>query len=179
MVGEHNWSRLRQGKGDQFGGQLGETLWVLWSDSRVDTVDGVGDDVSRKVFPTLIVESEGDGRLGMCCHSPVPLVVAYLASVESVDAVVLILRDMVLITADGERAVLDAIGVPTHNSTEEGVDCLCIIQVGLRVIIANDNILLLAIAIRDHQRYQSSSIGNQLGSDVLRADGVDLEGICS
>lgn len=179
VVREHDGSRLRQGKGDQFGGQLRETLWVLRSDSRVDTVHGVGDDVSGEVLPALIEESKGDGRLGVCCDSPVPLVVAHLASVESISAVVLILRHMVLIRADGERAVLDAIGVPTHNSTEEGVDCLCVIQVGLRIIVANDDILLLAIAIRDHQRYQPCSIWNQLGSDVFRADGVDLEGICS
>lgn len=52
---------------------------------------------------------------------------------------------------------------------------LGVLKILLGVVVAYDDILEVAVAVRDEERSQACSIGDELGCDVLCADGVELE----
>lgn len=52
-----------------------------------------------------------------------------------------------------------------------------ILEILLGVVVAYDNILEVAVAVRDEERSQACSIGDELGCDVFCADSVELERI--
>jgi hypothetical protein len=56
----------------------------------------------------VVVERKGDAVASDTCDCPVLLVIAYEATMESIDAVVLVLRDVRGLAIDCERAILDS-----------------------------------------------------------------------
>lgn len=96
---------------------------------------------------------------------------------ESVGAVVFIGWNVVLVAVQRKGAVLDAVRVAADHGAEVGVRGLGVVQVLPRVVIAHDDVLQLAVAVRDQQRGQSRAVGDHGGGDVFGADGVGLEGI--
>ena len=94
---------------------------------------------------------------------------------ERVQTIILILRDVVGGVVNRERAVLDPVRVTSDDRAEERAIGLAVVEVLLGVIVANQDILLLAVAIGDQDGGQTRAIGDQLRGDVLRLDGVGLE----
>lgn len=107
---------------------------------------------------------------------PIALVVAHETSVESVQAI-LVLGHFHLLPIYSEGTILDAIRVPTHDSTEIRMGGFSIIQVVARVIVAHHHILSVAIAIRHQHRGQPRAIRYQGCRNILRTDFVGLKQI--
>lgn len=94
---------------------------------------------------------------------------------ERVQTIILILRDVVGVVVNRERAVLDSVRVTSDDRAEERAIGLAVVEVLLGVIVANQDILLLAVAIGDQDGGQTRAIGDQLRGDILRLDSVGLE----
>ena len=174
VVGQHDWSFLGQGQRNQFCGELGQTLGVVRCTFVVDTEHGMSDHIAWEALLGFVHQGKGDGGLRMVRDSPIALVIANVASVEGVDAI-LTFRDIVLLPIKSESTILNTVGIAADNSTEEGVVCLSIVQILFGVIVAHGDILHVAISVRDQERSQSRPIGDQLGGDLARLNGVFLE----
>ena len=135
----------------------------------------MSDHIAGEVFKALIQQAEGDGRLAVRSDCPVAHVIANEATVKGVDAVVLILRNVVGIAIDGESTVLDAVGITTDNRAKEGAIGLTVVQILDGVIIAHNHVLDIAITIGDCQGGETRAVRNKLGGDILSLDGVALE----
>ena len=86
---------------------------------------------------------------------------------KSTETTMLVFRDMVGVAIDSEGTILDTICVPTHNRSEICVVCFSISKVLSGVVIAQDNILDIARSIRHKEGDQTSSIRDELCSNVL------------
>lgn len=107
----------------------------------------MGENVTGEALQGFVVEGESDRGVSLGSYSPVALVIADVAAVKSVEAIILVFGDVVLIVVDGEGAVLDAVGVAADDCAEE-------IRVGAvfgRVIVAYNNILSGPVAVGNKQ----------------------------
>lgn len=107
----------------------------------------MGEHVAGEALQRLVVEGESDRGVGLGSYGPVALVIADVTAVKSVEAVVLVFGDVVLIVIDGEGAVLDAVGIAADDCAEE-------IRVGAvfgRVVVAYNNILRGPVAVGNKQ----------------------------
>ena len=95
---------------------------------------------------------------------------------ESVETTMLVFRDMVGVAIDSEGAVPDTIRVSTHYRSEICVVCFSISKVPSGVVIAQDNILDIARSIRHEEGGQTSSIRNEICSNVLSSQSDLCEG---
>lgn len=175
VVGQHDGGLLGQSQRDKLGGQLGQTLGVLCRLLGGDTEGGIGDHVAGEVLQALIQEAEGDGRVSVRGDRPIAHVIADRTAVEGVTTTVLVLRDVVSSAINGEGSVLNTVRVATDDSTEESAVGFTVVKIGFRVIVANDDILLVAITVWHQERSKTGTVRDQRGSDILRLDGVGLE----
>lgn len=179
MVGEHDWGLLGQRHRDDAGGQLRETLGVQWGHVGVHGEGDIVDNIARELLESSVEQRKGDAGLGRGSDGPVARVVADGATVQGVSAAVVVGGNVVCVAVNGEGTVLDAIGIATNCGTEEGVVGLSVVQVGLGIIIADDDVLQGAIAVRHVQSHDASAIADERGGDILGGDVMDLEGVRS
>ena len=74
-----------------------------------------------------------------------------------------------------ESAILNAIGIATHYCTKVRVIGFCVVQVGSATIVAKDNILGVAILVRDKEIGKSGAVRYKACIDARRRDGVFSE----
>ena len=71
-----------------------------------------------------------------------------------------------------ESAILDAVGIATHHCTKIRVIGFGVVQVGSATVVAKDNILGVAILVRDKEIGKSGAVRYKACIDARRGDGV-------
>lgn len=175
MVRHHDGRGLGHGQRDQPRGQLRQALGVLGGAGGVDAEDCMGDDVAWEALLGPVDQGESDGRLRVGGDGPIALVVADVSSVEGIGAVVFVFRNVVCVSVDGERAILDPVRVASDHRPEECMVGFGIMQVLFGIVVADHHILHVTVSVRDQEGSQSRAIGDQFGGDVVRFDGVWFE----
>ena len=173
MVGEHDWGGLVEWHRDEAGGPFG---------AGGDGICGVCDDVAWEAFEAFIEEGECHGRFVMADNCPVALIVAHRAAMKGVMARIFVLRNVRSDAVNSKRTILYAIRVASDNRTIVGVYSLGVMNVGCRVVVAEDDVLRSpgfvvyeevseARAVRDKGRIYARS-----NDGVLGERGGDLGG---
>lgn len=158
---------------------MGETFGVGRSPESVNCESDVVEHGAREILVSGIEQRKCDTVVRRCGHSPVALIVTHGTTVKGVGATVLVRGDLVCLPIDGERAILDTIGIATDHRTEVGVISFGVVQISVRVVITDDNILDCTIAVGDVQCHKTRTVSDEGSSDVGRGDVIDLERICS
>lgn len=111
----------------------------------------------------------------MRSDGPIVHIITDRAAVEGIQTAVLVLRNVVISAINGEGSILDPVRVATNDGTEESTVGLTVVKVVFRIIVANDDILLLALTVWHQERSETCTVRDQRGSDILRLDRVGLE----
>lgn len=94
---------------------------------------------------------------------------------QSIGAIVLILGNVRLHSINGKSAILDPVGISTHDGAKEGVVRLGVFQVPSSLVVADRHVLRVAILVVDHETGQSCSVRNKSRTDAICAQLVFLE----
>ena len=77
---------------------------------------------------------------------------------QSIKTSVLVCRDMVSLIVQGEARVFDSVCVPAYDGTKIGVIGLSVLQISSTIIIAYHDVLVVAIAVRYHDRLYAATV---------------------
>lgn len=130
----------------------------------------------KALVPIGVHDTEGDALSRVRHHGPVAPVPAVGPAVQRIDAGrvrgrrVLVRQHVVRLAVDGERAVLDAVGVAARHGAEMGV--LPVDAVVAGVVEAADDVQLGPGAVVQEEVADGRAVGDELGADPGVDEGV-------
>ncbi len=92
-------------------------------------------------------------------------------------ALVIVFGDVRSDAVNGEGAILDPIGIAADNGTVVSVVRLGILEVPRAIVVAEDDVLRVAVLVIDKELGQTCTISYKGSIDARRRNGVFLKGI--